>query len=484
MRELKGNWKDILASFKIAFDPAKVVLAFAGVVLTVIGVLIIKALVNHAGFLVILGVIVAAGLITYFCFKEKGDRTRLYIWVGGIAAAIILGIIFKASEKLYAAVPFLAGGFWLLIVWSFCGGAITRIASVEIASDERIGLKNAVKFALKKYPAFIWSPLVPILGILFLAFLIILAGLLCYIPWIGPGILALIFFPLMLLAGFVIFVVAIGGVLGFQLMFPAIGAEASDAFDAISRAYSYIFSQPWRWLYYNVVAVVYAALVMLLVKIFASNIIFITARCASVWWGRFDPIWKGALYYLNSLFRVINSVTGIPLSWYERLDPNLDAFIFKDIYHFWKTAAYIEPATVAKPSLGWTEWLGVFWISVFLWLFVCLAASYVVSLAGSLQTLIYFLMRKHVDGTEMTEVNTEETEILEKKLFEEEEEVPARPAPVERGEPEKKEELPPIDLAEGPEGKPAEGPKPEEKAEGGQPKPKRRRGRPPKRKSE
>ena len=374
---------------------------------------------------------------------------------------IILGLIFWLSHKLYAAVPYFAIGFWLLVIWSFFGGAIARVAAVEIASDERIGFKEAVNFAIKKYQAFLWSPLVPILGMLFLAFLIVFAGLLCYIPWIGPGILTLILFPLMLLAGFVIFLIAIGGILGFELMYPAIGAEASDAFDAISRAYSYIFSQPWRWIIYNVIAAVYAGLCMLVVQIFARAVATITAKCAGVWWGRFDAIWQGVLYYLNYLFTVIN-VTKIPLYIYDNLNISHDAFILGDFYRFWETSAVVDLSNVSQPSLGWTEWLGVFWISVFLWLFICLAASYIVSVAGSLQTIIYFLMRKQVDGTEMTEVNTEDIGQLESEIFEEEEkeekaeakEKAEGTAGVDRTvEEEKEEDLGPIDIDEGPEEK-------------------------------
>jgi len=459
MRDLKGNWKDILAGFKIAFDPSKVMLAFMGVVLTVVGVLIIKALASHAGWLIILGVIVATLIILFLCFKEKGDRSRLYIAGGGILAAVVVGIIFYVSESLYAAVPYFAAGSWLLVVWSFFGGAITRIAAVEIATEERIGMKEAANFALKKYQAFIWSPLVPILGMLFLAFLIVVAGLICYIPYLGPIILTLILFPLMVIAGFVILIIEIGGVVGFELMFPAVSAEASDAFDAISRAYSYIFSQPWRWIYYNVIAVVYAAVCMLLVKIFAANIIGITAKCAGVWWGKFDSIFQGVQYYLNSLFKIINGITTIPLNWYNSFDPNHGWFILGDIADFWKTSTVLELFKVNKPSIGVPEAIGVFWISLFLWLFICLAASYIVSLAGSLQTLIYFLMRKNVDGTEMTEVSMEEPGELESSAFEEEKEQEAAP-PAKPEEGESKEEttpetserakdLPPLEFDEG-----------------------------------
>jgi len=476
MRELKGNWKDILASFKLAFDPAKVLLAFIGFALTVIGILIIKALVAHAGLLIILGVIIGFLILSLLCFKEKGDKSRLYIWGGGTLALIIIGIIFYVTKRLYDVVPYFAGGFWLLVIWSFFGGAIARLAAVEIATDERVGFKEALRFAMRKYQALIWSPLVPLLGMLFLAFLIVIAGLLCAIPWVGPIILALIFFPLMLLAGFAIFLIAIGGVLGFELMFPAIAAEASDAFDAISRAYSYIFSQPWRWIVYNAIAVVYAGLCMLLVKIFAKVIIIITTGCASVGWGRFANIFQNVQYYLDKLFGIINNVTAIPLNWYDKLDAQHGWIILGDIADFWRTSAVIELFNVKKTNLGVAESIGVFWISLFLWLFVCFAASYVISLAGSLQTLIYFLMRKCVDGTELDEVNMEEAGSVESELFEEEKEEEKKPeaepkakeapAPKEPIE-ERKKDLPPIDIDEKKEKpeKPSGGSKKDKKSE-------------------
>ena len=476
MRELKGNWKDILASFKLAFDPAKVLLAFIGFALTIAGILIIKALASWAGALIIMGVVLGFIIISLLCFKEKGDKSRLYIWLGGTLVLIIIGIIFYVTKRLYDAVPYFAGGFWLLVIWSFFGGAIARIAAVEIATDERVGFKEALRFAARKYQALIWSPLVPLLGMLFLAFLIVIAGLLCAIPGVGPIVFALIFFPLMLIAGFAIFLIAIGGVLGFELMFPAIAAEASDAFDAISRAYSYIFSQPWRWILYNAIAVVYAGLCMLLVKIFAKAIVIITAGCASVGWGRFAGIFKNVQFYLDKLFSIINNVTAIPLNWYDQLDAQHGWIVLGDIADFWQTSAVIELFNVGKVNLGVAESIGVFWISLFLWLFVCFAASYVISLAGSLQTLIYFLMRKHVDGTELDEVNMEETESVESELFDEEKEGEKAeeektektvekkvPSPEEMIEKRKK-DLPPINIdeeEEKPSGESKKGKKPE-----------------------
>ena len=51
---------------------------------------------------------------------------------------------------------------------------------------------------------------------------------------------------------------AIGGILGAGLLFPAVSAEGTDAFDAVSRAFSYVFSKPWKLLLYHLVGLAYA----------------------------------------------------------------------------------------------------------------------------------------------------------------------------------------------------------------------------------
>ena len=48
--------------------------------------------------------------------------------------------------------------------------------------------------------------------------------------------------------------------------------EGPDAFDAVSRSYSYVFNRPWRWLFYNVVAIVYGAITYL----FLGTLVFLT----------------------------------------------------------------------------------------------------------------------------------------------------------------------------------------------------------------
>jgi hypothetical protein len=150
---------------------------------------------------------------------------------------------------------------WLLLVWGLFGGAITRIAAVQFARDQNIGLVPALKFAVSRYVSFVSAPLVAVgfLGMLWL--MCVTVGLLARIPAVGDVLLGLLWIvPLLLALG--IALILIGGVPGWALMYPTISTEDSDAFDGFSRSYSYVFSRPWHYLWYAVVSMLYGSIVI------------------------------------------------------------------------------------------------------------------------------------------------------------------------------------------------------------------------------
>src|SRR4029079_17405138 len=85
-----------------------------------------------------------------------------------------------------------------------------------------------------------------------------------------------ILFVLALVVGFVITLVALGTVGGFNLMYPTVAVEGSDSFDAISRSFSYVFARPWRMLFYTAVAIAYGALTYLFVRFFIYIVLAVT----------------------------------------------------------------------------------------------------------------------------------------------------------------------------------------------------------------
>jgi hypothetical protein len=60
-------------------------------------------------------------------------------------------------------------------------------------------------------------------------------------------------------------------------MYATIGAEASDGFDAFSRSYSYVFTRPWHYLWFGVVALTYGALVTMFISFVASLVVYLSA---------------------------------------------------------------------------------------------------------------------------------------------------------------------------------------------------------------
>ena len=66
MRELYGDWRDVLKSFRIALDPRKITLAVAGILLSTILVLgVLFGVMGNGGFglLQILAVVVGVAII-------------------------------------------------------------------------------------------------------------------------------------------------------------------------------------------------------------------------------------------------------------------------------------------------------------------------------------------------------------------------------------------------------------------------------------
>lgn len=154
---------------------------------------------------------------------------------------------------------YLLGGAWTIVVWTLFGGAICRIAAVRLGRDERVGFREAFVFGQRRWLGLIGAPCLPLLGIVLMGLPIILAGLFLWLmSWMqvtGIGLVLVgLAFPVLLLFGIGMAILALGLVFGWPLMWATIGAEGSDSFDAISRSYAYTFQCPARYFTYAVLA--------------------------------------------------------------------------------------------------------------------------------------------------------------------------------------------------------------------------------------
>lgn len=149
-----------------------------------------------------------------------------------------------------AAIVFVV--FWQLAVWAALGGAICRIAALALTRGEAPDLPNALRYAKRNYGAFFSAPLMTFAAVLFVSLPLVILGLLMRLDWLSY--VAAFFWPLALLIGLGVALLTIGLAVGFPLMSAAVAVEETDAFDAISRAFSYVYQRPLRLLWYVLVA--------------------------------------------------------------------------------------------------------------------------------------------------------------------------------------------------------------------------------------
>jgi hypothetical protein len=190
--------------------------------------------------------------------------------------------IFASPRSSPAALAYLVlSGLWGIAVWAFFGGAISRVAAVQLACEERVGWGAALRFALSKWPSYFAAPLFPLLGVVLAAVPLCILGL---ILRANAGIFLVgLIWPLLLLAGLIMALLLLGLVFGWPLMWATISTEGTDAFDALSRSYAYVFQRPLRYLFYVVMATVLGWLGWLLVENFAAAVIWLAYWAAG--WG-------------------------------------------------------------------------------------------------------------------------------------------------------------------------------------------------------
>jgi hypothetical protein len=354
---------------------------------------------------------------------------------------------------------------WTLITWGFFGGAITRMAVVQAARNEKIGMTEALRFTRSRYLSFLFAPLFPLILLAVLAVLLILYGAFEQLTWaVGDILVAGLLWPVVILFGLVMAVVLVG-LVGWPLMYSTISAEGSDSFDALSRSYSYVYQAPWHYLWYSFLAVVYGAVLVFFVGLMGSltvylgkwavsaspvgrwvdrepDYLFVYAPTSFGWrqllldgspyaYTRSDTLKVGDPDYIQRIetglrdeqkpdtiedevakdnaeaerqnrpkpYLVNQKVSDIPKDTLEEIrDGNFHPGYAK--------GQYLE-------SLHWYNKIGAFLVSLWVGLILLLVIGFGYSYFWSASTIIYLLMRRNVDDTELDEVHLEEDEAEE-----------------------------------------------------------------------
>ncbi len=303
--------------------------------------------------------------------NKKAERGGVVYWV----LVGTDGLRWLLREHWVYAILFLLFG---LAVWSVFGGAIYRIAALQAAREEKISIRQAMRFSISKFFSFFTAPLIPLL-LFFLAGLAVTVGAVIFGNWWGIGsvLIGLLFF-LAVNAGLVMAFLAAGFVGGCGLMYPTIAVEGSDSFDAISRSFSYIFERPWRAIIYALVAFVHGTACYLFVRAFA----FVALRSTRFFtaWG----LWQGG--------------GGDPAA-ADKLDV------------MWPIPTFgaLSPAANVE-AMSTMECAGAWLISVWVYIIIGLVVAFILSYASSATTVIYYLLRRKVDATDLDDVYVEEAD--------------------------------------------------------------------------
>lgn len=342
------------------------------------------------------------------------ERGQFFRWLLGDQLPYLVEPLTKFMSPIFYFFNSNAGGFrirlylilvilWTLAVWGFFGGAICRIAAVQIARNEKISLGEAVSFAREKFLNLFTAPLFPLifLGIITL-FLIIFGLITGFTFWFGDIVLAGPLWPVVLVLGLIMAVVVVG-LVGWPLMNPTIATEGSDNFDALSRSYSYVYQAFWHYLGYWALALLYGAALVFFIGFMGSLVVYMGK------WG---------LSQAPSLQSVSEDRDRDPAYLFNYAPTS---FEWRDLL-IRDNRQHVEAPNAAHPDsyefsedylkhLSVPNKIGAVLVGVWVGLFFLLVVGFGYSYFWTASTLIYFLMRRHVDDTEMDEVYFEEGDL-------------------------------------------------------------------------
>lgn len=161
-----------------------------------------------------------------------------------------------------------------LLVWSFFGGAITRMAAMELARHESVQMTEAVKFSRSRVKDLIVAPLVPLLLVAGMMVMSTVFGLFYMIPVLGDILLGGLAWCFPLLAGLAMTFLLVG-LISWPIMVAIVGTDSEDYVQATARGISYLYQRPRSIFMYSVGALLLGAASIFTVGVFSSMSVYL-----------------------------------------------------------------------------------------------------------------------------------------------------------------------------------------------------------------
>ena len=388
------SWTLLFRGFQVACDLKKIALGAAGALLVSLGWIAIASTCSVeptvAAELQRFPWSEPTGPIDVFAsplnggWTNQGIPTAAYMVVEPFRRLTLpIALMFQSTTSAFVGILVTA---CTLVVWALFGGAITRIATVQVSREGSVSLTEALWFVWNRYLSYLCAPVLPFIAVVFIVFFCLIGGALTRVP--GLDIVMGLFWFLALVAGGIITLALLGLALGWPLMYSAISTEATESFDALSRSYSYVLGRPWRFLFYVTTAALYGAIVTTLVATLAYG----TAHLS-----QYAVAWGGGDQNLRSLYAFVPEAGG----WQRSLGPKDGELTGGEAAGDAAVAAQMPTMTSYPTALLVSSWTHLLFLGM-----VGFAYSYFWSAA----TIIYLLLRRDVDETELDEVYLEEEE--------------------------------------------------------------------------
>lgn len=352
-------WQDVFPGlmlfsvWRVAINLRALLLAAAGLLATSVGWWAVERVFSKAENPLLVREL-APGSIPDWSTVDAGDLPRLAANASPIVGAwnfftASFRAVFDVHGTAGLAAFFLLASLVLLAIWSFFGGAITRLASVELTRGERLSWRQLLTYARSKWSSYFAAPMFPMFGVFLAVVPLAILGLLLRAGNVGVFLTALLW-PIVLLAGVVMAILLVGLFLNWPLMWPTISTEGTDSFDALSRSYAYSFQRPLRYLLYVFVVAAIGGLAMLLAVFFAQSVLQLSHWAVA--WGsgsdrlalalatgdenvsagaRLIGFWNGAVTLLVSAFAVSYFFCGMTAV-YLLLRYHIDATETDEVY--------------------------------------------------------------------------------------------------------------------------------------------------------
>lgn len=415
MRQLKQDWRDLFVSFRVALDLRKMFLGLAILAVTLVAFTLFLTILSW-------GTVDRQNQAEQPQVDTRGEDggTRNFgqLLVDGQGPLIVkayvltmadLGIGLPAGpqpddvgadagtganeptgwnpERVILAVLIAMLWWYPVHIW---WGALCRLSMVEIARDERIDLKDALRYAKRRSRSLYFAPLGLIVIWITLFLCIAFLALIGAIPAVGP-VVAGVLSPLALIAAFFLVLLELGGLFGSPLVAPAIAADSNDSFDAVSRSFAYVFGRPWHYIWHMLVLSVYGAVCAVFVVGFTVAMLAVVSTAAH-WVMDGLGVWQYSLVEQFLLQPFQSTSASVPVG--EAGEQTL-------------TLTSISIANIKEHAgVEWAIFAGFTGIVVVLTL--GLALGFIVAFKATGFCVTYLSLRRRVDGTDAADIIYEE----------------------------------------------------------------------------